>query len=273
MTLAVLAYVATLFVVHISWRDLAAGFLPTLSSDANYWPMVVAIFGTTISPYLFFWQASQEAEDILARRHRHALLESPRQAPAAFERIRLDTLTGMGLSNFVALAIIVTVAATLHRAGITNIESSTQAAEALRPVAGSFAFTLFTLGIVGTGLLSVPVLAGSAAYALGEALHWQVGLARQPTGAKAFYGTIAAATLIGMGLNLLDVNPIKALYWSAILNGVVAVPVIVAMMLMTSDRRLMGRFRISGTLRTLGWITAAAMGLAVVGMLASAIKA
>ncbi len=194
------------------------------------------------------------------------MTSKPRQAKAAHERIRLDTLVGMAFSNLVALAIIITVGATLHQAGITNIESSAQAAEALKPIAGELAFALFTLGIVGTGLLSVPVLAGSAAFALGEALHWKVGLARQPTEAKAFYITLAIATLVGTILNLLNINPIKALYWSAIINGVVAVPVIACMMVMTADRRIMGQFTIGGTLRILGWVTAVAMAAAVAGM-------
>ena len=266
LTLALFAYVATLFVVHIDWGELARGLLPTPSLDAGYWQMTVAILGTTINPYLFFWQASQEVEDIREKPRRQPLLKQPQQAPAAYERIRLDTLVGMGFSNFVALSIMVTVAATLHSAGITHIESSAQAAEALKPIAGELAFMLFALGIVGTGLLSVPVLAGSAAYALGEALHWRVGLSRKPAEAGAFYGAIAAATLIGMALNIFKVNPITALYWSAVINGVVAVPMIVSMMLMTTDRRIMGRFTISGPLRALGWLTAAAMGMAVLGM-------
>jgi NRAMP (natural resistance-associated macrophage protein)-like metal ion transporter len=269
LTLALFAYVATLFAIHIDWSALAAGLVPSPTSDADYWQMTVAILGTTISPYLFFWQASQEVEDIREKPRRQPLLERPGQAKGAYERIRIDTLVGMGFSNFVAVSIMVTVAATLHQAGITHIGSSAQAAEALKPIAGELAFILFALGIVGTGLLSVPVLAGSAAYAMGEAMHWKVGLARKPTEASAFYGAIAAATLIGMALNILSINPISALYWSAVINGVVAVPVIIAMMLMTCDERIMGQFRISGALRILGWMTAAAMGLAVLGMAAS----
>ena len=268
LTLVLFSYVATLFVVHIPWGEVAKGMLlPTLTGDGNYWQMVVAILGTTISPYLFFWQAAQEVEDIHAIPRRQPLRKKPRQAKGALARIRVDTLAGMALSNFVALAIMVTVAATLHSAGITNIESSAQAAEALKPVAGELAFALFTLGIIGTGLLSVPVLAGSAAYALGEALHWKVGLARQPTEAKAFYATLAVATILGMALNFLEINPIKALYWSAIVNGVVAAPVIVSMMLMSSSERVMGKFKIGGPLQYLGWTTAAAMGLSVVVMM------
>jgi Mn2+/Fe2+ NRAMP family transporter len=231
--------------------------------------MTVAILGTTISPYLFFWQASQEVEDIRDKPRRQPLLRKPQQARGAYERIRLDTLLGMGLSNAVALAIMVTVAATLHQAGVTQIDSAAQAAEALRPIGGELAFLLFALGIIGTGLLSVPVLAGSAAYAIGEAAHWKVGLSRKPAEARGFYGSITAATLIGMALNVLEVSPIRALYWSAVINGVVAVPVIAAMMLMTDDPRVMGEFTISGKLRLLGWATALAMGLAVLAMAAT----
>jgi Mn2+/Fe2+ NRAMP family transporter len=267
LTLVLFAYVATLFVVQVPWTEVAQGIVvPVLQGDSQYWQTVVALLGTTISPYLFFWQAAQEVEEIHEIPRRQPLLVKPRQAKGALARIRLDTLAGMALSNLVALAIIVTVAATLHRAGVTDIESSAQAAEALKPIAGEFAFALFTIGIIGTGLLSVPVLAGSAAYALGEALHWKVGLARQPAEAKAFYATIAAATVLGLALNLLNVNPIKALFWSAVINGVVAAPVIVSMMLMSSNEHVMGRFKVSGPLWYLGWATAAAMGLSVVVM-------
>jgi NRAMP (natural resistance-associated macrophage protein)-like metal ion transporter len=269
LTLVLFAYVATLFVVKIDWRALAAGFVPLPTSGSDYWQMTVAILGTTISPYLFFWQASQEVEDIREKPRRQPLVRRPQQAVAAYQRIRLDTLVGMGLSNLVALAIMVTVAATLHQAGVTHIDSADQAAEALKPVAGELAFLLFALGIIGTGLLSVPVLAGSAAYAIGEAAHWKVGLSRKPAEARGFYAALTVATIVGMALNVLKVSPIAALYWSAVVNGVVAVPVIVAMMLMTADRRIMGEFTISGPLRTLGWITALAMGLAVLAMVAT----
>jgi Mn2+/Fe2+ NRAMP family transporter len=267
--LVLFAYVATLFVVKIDWEALVIGFVPLPSSNADYWQMTVAILGTTISPYLFFWQASQEVEDMRERPRRQPLVRRPQQAAAAYQRIRLDTLIGMAFSNLVALSIMVTVAATLHQAGVSRIESSAQAAEALKPIAGELAFLLFALGIIGTGLLSVPVLAGSAAYAVGEAAHWKVGLNRKPAEARGFYGAIAAATLLGMALNILQISPIAALYWSAVINGIVAVPVIAAMMLMTADHRVMGDFKISGPLRTLGWATAAAMGLAVLAMAAT----
>jgi NRAMP (natural resistance-associated macrophage protein)-like metal ion transporter len=272
LSLALLAYFGTVMFVKVPWGEVAWGlFVPAFSSDGAFWTMVVAILGTTISPYLFFWQASQEVEDIKEVPQREALLNAPRQAPDALERIRLDTYVGMALSNLVALAIIITTAATLHTAGITNIETSSQAAAALKPVAGSFAFAIFTLGIVGTGLLSVPVLAGSAAYALGEARKWPVGLGRQPMKAKAFYAAIAVATTIGAAVNFSPINPIKALYWSAIINGVVAVPVMAMMMLMTANPKVMGKFTITGPLWAIGWAATVVMAAAVVGMALTAL--
>jgi Mn2+/Fe2+ NRAMP family transporter len=253
--------------VQIPWGEAERGFIfPTFSADAGFWTTVVAILGTTISPYLFFWQASQEAEDTKEEPERAPLAKAPQQGPDAIERIRLDTYIGMALSNAVALAIMITTAATLHKAGIANIESSSQAAEALRPVAGSFAFAIFTLGIMGTGLLAVPVLAGSAAYAIGEARKWPTGLSRKPKRAKAFYGTIAIATLIGVLLNFTALSPIRALYWSAVVNGIVAVPVLMIMMRLTTDRRLMGQFPVRGILKLMGWMTTGVMAASVLGM-------
>ena len=267
LTIVLFSYVATLFVVHVPWAGVAKGLLlPKFSGDPQYWETVVAILGTTISPYLFFWQASQEVEDIHEIPRREPLLDKPRQAASAEERIRLDTLVGMAFSNVVAISIIITVGATLHPAGITNIESSVQAAEALKPIGGSLAFALFALGIIGTGLLSIPVLAGSAAYALGEALKWKVGLKLQPMEGRTFYGTIALATLIGVALNFTGINPIKALYYSAVINGLVAVPIIACMMLLSSDKKVMGRFTVEGALFYLGWATAGVMALAGIGM-------
>jgi NRAMP (natural resistance-associated macrophage protein)-like metal ion transporter len=271
LTLALFAYFGTLMVVKIPWAEAARGFLiPALSLQPAFWTTVVAIMGTTISPYLFFWQASQEAEDTKQKPARKPLLKAPRQGPDAIERIRADTYVGMAFSNIVALAIMITTAATLHTAGITDIESSSQAAEALRPVAGPFAFMLFTLGIVGTGLLAVPVLAGSAAYALGEARKWPIGLARQPRKAKAFYLAIATATFIGVLINFSPINPIKALYWSAVINGIVAVPVMAIMMTMAVDARIMGEFTIPPAMRIIGWGATSVMALAVVGMAVTA---
>jgi Mn2+/Fe2+ NRAMP family transporter len=267
LTLALFSYFGTVLVVKIPWGELARGFLvPTFTADAAFWTTVVAILGTTISPYLFFWQASQEVEDIHSVAARQPLVRAPEQGEDANARIRLDTYIGMGFSNLVALAIMVTTAATLHVAGVTNIETSTQAAEALRPVAGRFAFTVFTLGILGTGLLAVPVLAGSAAYALAEARRWPEGLARKPKAAKAFYATIALATMVGALINFSPINPIKALFWSAVINGVVAVPVMAIMMILTANPKIMGEFVVGGALRVVGWIATGVMAAAVVGM-------
>jgi Mn2+/Fe2+ NRAMP family transporter len=268
LTLALFSYFATVAVVHVPWGEAARGFfVPTFSADPAFWTTVVAILGTTISPYLFFWQASQEVEDVRADPGAQALVRAPRQAPREFERIRLDTAVGMAFSNLVALAIIITTAATLHVHGITEIETSAQAASALRPLAGEFAFVIFALGIIGTGLLAVPVLAGSAAYALAEARKWPEGLARKPHKAKAFYATIAAATLIGVLINFSPVSPIKALYWSAVINGVAAVPIMTMMMHMTANKRVMGDFPVSDGLRIVGWCATAVMAAAVAGML------
>jgi len=271
LTLVLFAYFGTILVVRIPWAEVARGFLiPTLAADAAFWTTVVAVLGTTISPYLFFWQAGQEVEDIRAVAERRPLVKAPEQGPDAIERIRLDTYVGMAFANLVALSIIVTTAATLHASGVTDIESSSQAAEALRPVAGSFAFTLFALGIVGTGLLAVPVLAGSAAYAVGEARRWPVGLARKPRQAKAFYATLTLATMIGVLINFSPINPIKALYWSAVINGVVAVPVMIIMMLMTENPRIMGKYPVHDGLRMVGWMSTAVMAVAASAMAVTA---
>jgi NRAMP (natural resistance-associated macrophage protein)-like metal ion transporter len=267
LTLALLSYFGTVMVVKIPWAELARGFfIPTISMDAAFWTTVVAILGTTISPYLFFWQASQEVEDVRRLSEREPLVRAPEQGPREIERIRVDTYVGMAFSNLVALAIMVTTGATLHAAGTTDIATSTQAAEALKPVAGPFAFTIFTIGILGTGLLAVPVLAGSAAYALAEARRWPEGLARKPKSAVAFYSTIALATMIGALINFSPIDPIKALYWSAVINGIVAVPVMAIMMTMTANPRIMGDFAVTGFVRGTGWIATVVMAAAVVGM-------
>jgi NRAMP (natural resistance-associated macrophage protein)-like metal ion transporter len=267
LTLSLFAYVAALFAAHVDWGPALAGLLvPRIVWSADFFTTLVAILGTTISPYLFFWQASQEAEDVKADRQRKPLVRAPRQARNAFERIRADTLVGMAFSNLIAIAIIVTTAATLNKAGITNVQTSAQAAEALKPVAGEFAFILFGLGIVGTGLLAIPVLAGSAAYAIGEACKWPIGLSRQPTKAVGFYATLTAAAVLGVAITLSPIDPIKALYWTAVINGVVAVPVMTVMMLMTAQPRIMGKFTVSGWLRALGWASTLAMAACVIGM-------
>jgi len=264
MTLSLFAYVAVVFAVHLPWGTaLAATLLPTFVFDSAHATALVAILGTTISPYLFFWQAGQEVEE-QHRRHTKALCISPREAGAAFSRIRLDTLVGMGISNLVAIFIIYATAATLNAKGITEIETSAQAAEALRPIAGELSFLLFAAGIIGTGMLAVPVpvLAGSAAYAVGELFGWPQGLNRLPREAKAFYGTIAAATLAGVALNFIDLDPIKALYWSAVVNGVLAAPLMAIMMLIARNPRVMGRLTLSRPMMIGGWLATLIMAAA-----------
>ncbi len=272
LTLALFAYLGVLMVVKIPWNEALRGLLiPTFASDVGFWTTMVAVLGTTISPYLFFWQAAQEVEDIKAVAEREPLVKKPRQGPEAMRRIRLDTYLGMAYSNLIAVAIIITTAATLHASGVTRIDTSSQAAEALRPIAGSFAFALFTLGIIGTGLLAVPVLAGSAAYAVAEARRWHSGLWRKPKDAPFFYGTLSLATLIGVALNFSPINPIRALYWSAVINGVVAVPVMIIMMHMTRNPKVMGKFRVADGLRVTGWLATIVMFLASMGMLVTSI--
>lgn len=267
LTLALMAYVITLFLVDIPWPEALRGLvIPDVALSQTTLIMIVAIFGTTISPYLFFWQASQEAEDVREFDDREPLKCAPEEGRAELRRIEWDTFAGMAASNLVALAIILTAAATLNANGITDIRTSADAAKALEPVAGPYASTIFALGIVGTGLLAVPVLAGSAAYALGEALRWPVGLDCKPRRAKAFYGTIIAATAVGALMNFTPIDPIKALYWAAVVNGVIAVPVMTVMMLMAQRKSIMGVFTIVGSLRLFGWIATAVMAAAVVAM-------
>jgi Mn2+/Fe2+ NRAMP family transporter len=270
LTLVLFAYIAAAAVVNVPWGEALRGFLiPSVTWSGAFFTTLVAIAGTTISPYLFFWQAAQEAEDVRVKPKRSPLRMARRQAPSAMARIRADTLTGMAFSNVIAVAIMITTAATLHANGVTEIETSTQAAEALKPIAGEFAAYIFAFGIIGTGLLAVPVLAGSAAYGIGEGRRWPVGLTRQPREAWAFYTTVAVATVIGAGLNFTPISPIKALYWSAVINGIVAVPVMVILMLMTAEKRIMGEFVIRGWLRWLGWASTGAMILCVGGMFIS----
>jgi NRAMP (natural resistance-associated macrophage protein)-like metal ion transporter len=269
LSLSLFAYVATVLVVQVSWRDVLFGLVPRIALDGKYITMVVAILGTTISPYLFFWQANVEVEDEQENPVSQPLKDAPEQAPMEMERIRLDTYIGMGISNLVALFIIVATAATLHAHGMTDIQTSSQAAEALRPIAGKFAFWVFALGIIGTGMLALPVLAGSAAYAVGEVFDWPVGLAQQPMRAKAFYGTIAGATVIGGLLNFTPLDPIKALFWSAVINGVVAVPVMIAIMLIAAKPAVMGQFVLPFRLKAMGWLATAVMTAATIGMFAT----
>jgi NRAMP (natural resistance-associated macrophage protein)-like metal ion transporter len=270
LSLSLLAYVATAFIVKLSWSEVALGaFVPRLIWSHDYIVTIVAVLGTTISPYLFFWQAESEAEETQETPGAEPLKKAPEQALPEIRRIEIDTYIGMAFSNLVALFIVVTTAATLHAHGVTDIQTSADAAKALKPLAGDFAFALFASGIIGTGLLALPVLAGSAAYALGEALRWPVGLARLWYQARAFYGTIAVATAIGTGMNFLPIDPIKALFWSAVINGVVAVPIMVIMMLVATRRQVMGAFILSSRLRFMGWLSTWAMALAAIVMIGS----
>jgi NRAMP (natural resistance-associated macrophage protein)-like metal ion transporter len=267
LTVSLLAYVATAFVVHIPWTQVLINTLfPHLSWKPEYIITVVAVFGTTISPYLFFWQASQEVEELQANPQARALKDAPEQARSNFRRIKIDTYIGMAFSNLVAFFIILTTAVTLHLHGMTEIQTSAQAAAALRPIAGDFAFWLFSAGIIGTGLLAIPVLAGSAAYALAGAFNWRNSLELKPNEARGFYGVIAIATLIGVGLCFTPIDPIKALYWSAVINGIISVPIMVVMMLMAARTEVMGKFVISPRLKVLGWICTAVMAFAVIAM-------
>ena len=267
LTLSLFAYVAVTFVVKMPWGEVARSLvIPRMDFTPAYMTVVVALLGTTISPYLFFWQAEEEVEEVKERIDAKPLERAPEQADSEFRRIRLDTYIGMGLSNLVALFIILTTAATLHAHGITDIQTSSQAAEALKPIAGPFAFTVFAIGIIGTGLLALPVLAGSSAYAMGETLGWHVGLARKPHRAKAFYWTIAAATALGVLLNFSSIDPIKALFWSAVINGVVAVPVMALMMHLSSHKAAMGDFKLGRGLKAVGWLATGVMAAAAAGL-------
>jgi len=254
---------------HPNGAAARGALLPRLSKSGEYAALFVAVLGTTISPYLFFWQASEEAEEVGTEPGRKPLKRAPAQAKSALRRIRIDTYLGMAISNAVGIFIVVSTAATLHAHGVTNIQTSAQAAEALRPIAGPLAFAAFALGIVGTGLLAVPVLAGSAAYALGETFGWRVGLDRKLGRAPGFYAAIAAATLIGALINLTGLDPIKALFWSAVINGLVAAPVMAMTMLLAGRRDTMGRFTLPWPLALVGWGATAIMAAAGVAMFAT----
>ncbi len=258
-TLSLFAYVGVVFVADVPLGEALRGTLvPSFTFDREHAMALVAIFGTTISPYLFFWQAGQEVEE-QHRRHVKPLMVSPRKAGIELARIRTDTLVGMGFSHLVALFIVIATAATLHANGIREIESAAQAAEALRPIAGDLAFALFAIGIIGTGMLAVPILAGSAAYAVSETFGWTEGLDRKPREAKAFYGVIALATLGGVALNFLSIDPMKALYWAAVVNGLLAPPLMVVTMLIARNPKVMGELRISRRLAFGGWVSTAVM--------------
>jgi NRAMP (natural resistance-associated macrophage protein)-like metal ion transporter len=270
LTLALLAYIATAIVVgEPRLPAIRALLTPSISLSRHYFTALVAVLGTTISPYLFFWQASQEAQEVAVDKNAKPLTKAPQQAPASFHRIRVDTYLGMGISNVVAFFIILTTAATLHAHGITDIATADQAAQALEPLAGRFAFLVFAAGIIGTGLLAIPVLAGSAGYALSEAFQWKADLEKKPRHARRFYTTIAVAILIGLALNLLRLDPIKALFWSAVINGLVAVPVMALMMTLASNPKVMGKFGLPVYLSVAGWIGTGVMLVTSLGMVIS----
>ncbi len=260
LTLAVFSYVGVAFAVHVDWWAAAREtLLPHMSWSRDYATTIVAILGTTISPYLFFWQAAQEVEEIRRVPEDKPLRTAPEQIKGQLGRIKLDTYVGMGVSNLVALFMIVAAAATLHAQGKVHIESSTQAAQALLPIAGRFAYLLFAAGIIGTGLLALPVLAGSAADAVASLRGWRKGL-DQPLGrATAFYGVLAAAMGIGVLISLAGFNPIKALYWAAVINAVISVPIMIAVMLTASNEKLMVGITIHLKWKVLGWAATVAM--------------
>ena len=268
LTPVLFAYVITAFVVHVPWGEaLKRTVTPSLRFDANYLSIFVAVLGTTISPYLFFWQAAEEAEEVHDDKQERALIRDPSHGPEQFRRIKIDTYIGMFFSNAVAWFIMLASAATLFVSGHRNIQSAQDAAMALRPLAGQFAFLLFAAGIIGTGLLAVPVLAGSAAYAVGEQSKQRVGINYSPKRAPFFYFVFTMATVIGGALNFLKINPIQALVWSAMINGVVAVPVMVTMMLMIRNPRVMGPMANEGVwLYRIGWLATAVMLAAVIAM-------
>jgi NRAMP (natural resistance-associated macrophage protein)-like metal ion transporter len=262
LTLSLFAYVAVVFAVHVPWGEaLLQTFVPRIVMDSDHAEALVAVLGTTISPYLFFWQAAQEVEE-QQRRAVKPLYVTPAYSGRELMRIRMDTWAGMGYSNLISLFIMIATAATLNAGGITNIQTSAQAAEALRPIAGIFTFALFACGIIGTGMLAVPVLAGSAAYAVCESFGWVNGLDHKLKDARAFYAVIAVATLVGLFLNFAGIDPIKALYWSAVLNGLLAAPLMAAMLLIANNSRVMGPLTLSRPMFLTGWLAALVMAAA-----------
>jgi Mn2+/Fe2+ NRAMP family transporter len=267
LTLSLLAYAAVLFTVHVPWEQvLLRTVWPVFTPNAAAAAVVIGVFGTTISPYLFFWQASEEIEDMHAG-NGSPLLQDARAAKTELRRIRWDTWSGMFYSDLTAYFIILATAVTLHVAGITDINTAAEAASALRPLAGEFAYILFGLGILGVGLIGVPVLAGSGAYALAETMGWNTGLERKATDARGFYGIIAVSVLAGFGIQYLPISPMKALFWSAVINGVVAVPLMAVIILLVSKKSVMGAYVASRPIIVLGWIATLVMGAAAVRML------
>ncbi len=270
LTLSLFAYVIALAVVKVPLGEALKGvIIPHISFDAAFLTTLVAILGTTISPYLFIWQSAQEAEEQRIDPDKTPLKTDTSEAHEEYRRIRLDTLIGMAFSNLIGLAIIITTGATLHAHGKTDIQSSAQAAEALKPIAGSLAQFIFAVGIIGTGLLAIPVLAGSTAYAIGEGRRWKVGLSRKPKEAVAFYTILGISGFCGIALNFTPIDPIRALYWSAVVNGVLAAPVMVILMVLVRRPKVMGKLVVTGPLHWLGWISTVAMALCIVGMIAT----
>jgi NRAMP (natural resistance-associated macrophage protein)-like metal ion transporter len=270
LTLVLFAYVIALFVVKVPWLEALKGLLvPTIQLNGIFLTTLVAVLGTTISPYLFVWQSSQEAEEQRIDPAKRPLKENSATKQREMRRIRIDMIVGMAISNIIAISIIITTAATLHAKGVTDVQSSSQAAEALKPIAGAFAEIIFALGIIGTGLLAIPVLAGSTAYAIGEGRKWPVGLSRKPKQAVAFYSVLALSVGFGVVLNFTPVDPIKALYWSCVINGVLAAPVMVMLMLLVRNPKVMGHLVVRGWLYALGWASTVAMAFCIVGMLVS----
>jgi Mn2+/Fe2+ NRAMP family transporter len=267
LTLSLLAYAAVLFTVHVPWGQVALHtFWPNFAPNSDAATVIVGVFGTTISPYLFFWQASEEVEDMQSHKGAVPLVGDGREAGAELRRISWDTWSGMLYSDVTAYFIILATAVTLNVAGVKDIETAAQAASALRPLAGGFAYMLFALGILGVGLIGVPVLAGSAAYALSEAMGWKWGLERKATEAYGFYGVIAVSVLAGMVIQYSPIGPMKALFWSAVINGVVAVPLMVVIILLVSKKSVMGAFTASRSIIIIGWIATLVMGAAAVRM-------
>lgn len=262
LTLSLLAYAAVLFTVHVPWHEVAVRtFFPHITWDRSWATVVVGVFGTTISPYLFFWQASEEAEEMRLHRSAQPLVENGAAAAAELRRIKWDTWSGMFYSDITAYFIVLATAVTLHVAGVKTIETAAQAANALRPLAGDFTFFIFALGILGVGLIGVPVLAGSAAYAMCETMGWEWGLERRATDARGFYGVITLSVLSGLVLQYIAINPMQALFWSAVLNGVVAVPLLVVIMILVSRPKIMGRFTAPRSIMALGWAATIVMGV------------
>lgn len=267
LTFSLFAYVGVVFTVQIDWLAVLQGVvLPRFAVTGEALTLVVAVFGTTISPYLFFWQSSEEVEEEEADPDAGPLIDHPEQAPRELTRIGWETWVGMGFSNLVAFFIILTTAVTLNASGQTDIQTSAQAAAALKPIAGEWSFMLFSLGIIGTGLLAIPVLAGSAAYAVAEVEGWRTGLERAPSEAVPFYAVLGGAILLGVGIDFTPLDPIKALFWSAVVNGVITVPIMASMLVVASRPGQMGTFVATAGQRVLGWTTTAVMAAAAAAM-------